>query len=140
MTDNAKMVDLPWVDGTTRTVPEGTAYASLAGLVYAARDGGYSDGINPNTPWSEPIRPHFSGSVAVHIFTEAPEPPVKVEVPTIFGAVVSTSVYPNEPGYVLTRCGWIGLRTCIEHDPSQIATEIHDGARVLFEGVDEDTP
>ena len=139
MTDNTRMVDLPWVDGTTRTVPEGTAYASLAGLVYAARDGGYSDGINPNTPWSEPIRPHFSGSVAVHIFTEAPEPPVKVDVPTGLGAIVSLPYLPDDPGFVLTRGGWLGLRTRVECDPSEIADEIRKGARVLYEGL-EDTP
>lgn len=140
MTDNAKMVDLPWVDGTTRTVPEGTAYASLAGLVYAARDGGYSDGINPNTPWSEPIRPHFSGSVAVHIFTEAPEPPVKVNVPTKIAAVVSLTVFPDDPGFVLTRDGWREICTGTEYDPSEIADRLRVGARVLFEGVDEDAP
>ena len=140
MTDNTRMVDLPWVDGTTRTVPEGTAYETEAGLVYAARDGGYSHGINPNKTWGEPIRPHNSYSAAVRTFTEAPEPPVKVSVPTGLGAIVSMPARPNEPGFVLAREGWRGLRTYDRYDPSEIADRLRVGARVLFEGVDEDTP
>lgn len=62
------------------------------------------------------------------------------EVPTGLGAIVSMAVYPNDPGYVLTREGWLGLSSGIKYDPSEIATELHDGARVLFEGVDKDTP
>ena len=140
MTDNAKMVDLPWVDGTTRTVADWTVYQAVSGTLLAARDGGYSDGIDPNKTWSETIHPHFSGSAAVRIFTEAPEPPVKVNLPTCLGAVVSLMAFPNDPAYVLTRDGWRGLRTYNEYDPSEIASKLSRGARVLFEGVDEDTP
>lgn len=125
MTDNARMVDLPWVDGTTRTVPEGTVYESQAGIVHVARHRAY--------------RASRDG-VAVRILTEAPEPPVKVNVPTGLGAIVSMAVYPNDPGYVLTRYGWRGLRTYDRYDPSEIADRLREGARVLFEGVDEDTP
>ena len=75
MTDNARMVDLPWVDGTTRTVPERTVYESQAGTVHVARDGGH------RSPLASP---------AFRIFTEAPEPPVKVDVPTGIGAIVWT--------------------------------------------------
>lgn len=125
MTDNARMVDLPWVDGTTRTVPEGTVYEAKDGIMHVALDYVHRSSI---------------AAVAVRIFTEAPEPPVKVNVPTGLGAIVSLSVSPDYPGFVLTRSGWRGLNSYTEYDPSEIATELHDGARVLFEGVDEDTP
>lgn len=140
MTDNTKMVDLPWVDGTTRTVPEGTVFAPNDGALYAARDGGYSAGIDPSTPWGETIYPHIADTRAVRILTEAPEPPVKVNVPTGLGAIVSLPKLSNEPGYVLTRSGWRGLRTRVECDPDGIANVLRDGARVLYEGVDKDTP
>ena len=52
MTDNARMVDLPWVDGTTRTVADWTVYQAVSGTLLAARDGGYSDGID---------HPHWHG-------------------------------------------------------------------------------
>ena len=138
MTDNAKMVDLPWVDGTTRTVSEWTVYQTASGAVCAARDGGYSDGKpGPNAPMGETIHPHFIHSAAVRIFTEAPEPPVRVEVPTKIAAVVSSAVFPDDPGFVLTRDGWRGICTGTEYDPSEIADRLRDGARVLYEGVEE---
>lgn len=130
MNDNPKMVDLPWHDGTTRTVPEWTVYESTNGCVHFALDGRYSSGRT----WSYP---HFPGSAAVRIFTEAPEPPVKVEVPTKIAAVVSLTVFPDDPGFVLTRDGWRGLRTYSEYDPSEIASKLSRGARVLFEGIEE---
>lgn len=131
MTDNTHMVDLPWIDGTTRTVPEWTKYESQDKGVAYARDGGYS--YRPNS--GELLFAHHSGSRAVCILTEAPEPPVKVDVPTGLGAVVSLSIFPDSPGYVLTRNGWRGLRTDLTIDSSQIANELRDGARVLYEGV-----
>ena len=101
--DNAKMVDLPWIDGTTRTVPEWTRYESLReGIVYA-RDGGCSY----RSYSGEILHVHHSGSQA-------------------------------NPGYVLTRNGWRGLRTYTKYDPSDIADRLREGARVLYEG--EDTP
>ena len=133
MTDDTRMVDLPWIDGTTRTVPEWTTYESQDKGVAYARDGGYS--YRPNS--GELLFAHHSGSRAVRILTEAPEPPVKVDVPTGLGAVVSTPVYPNEPGYVLARKGWRGLETDQRYDPSEIAEELRRGARILYEGVDE---
>ena len=135
MTDSTKMVDLPWVDGTTRTVPEGTAYMAVNGFVYLAQDGGCISARDAARGGR--IHSHFPCSAAVRIFIEAPEPPVKVDVPTGLGAVVSTPVYPNEPGYVLARKGWRGLETDRRYDPSEVANELRAGARILFEGVDE---
>ena len=133
MTDNTRMVDLPWVDGTTRTVPEFTPYVERIGVVAFARDGGYSyRGIADS-----PFRSHDSYSAAVRIFTEAPEPPVKVNVPTGIGAVVSFALHPDVPGYVLTREGWLGLNSWTHYEPTQIAGLLRRGARVLYEGVDE---
>ena len=60
-----------------------------------------------------------------------------VDVPTGIAAVVSAPMFPDRPGYVLTRDGWRGLRTHRAFDPSEIADQLRDGARVLFEGVDE---
>ena len=139
MTDNTRMVDLPWVDGTKRTVPEWTLYTVASGSLFTARDGGYSPAHDPSKSWGKTIYPHVPDSAAVRIFTEAPEPPVKVDVPTGLGTIVSLSLYPHKPGYVLTREGWRGLRMCIEYDPSEIASELSRGARVLFEGVDKVT-
>ena len=131
MTDNPRMVDLPWHDGTTRTVPEFTPYVERIGVVAFARDGGYSyRGIADS-----PFRSHDSYSAAVRIFTEAPEPPVKV--PTGIGAVVSFALHPDVPGYVLTREGWLGLNSWTHYEPTQIAGLLRRGARVLYEGVDE---
>ena len=131
MTDNTRMVDLPWHDGTTRTVPEFTPYVERIGVVLFARDGGYSHrGIADS-----PFRSHDSYSAAVRIFTEAPEPPVKV--PTGIGAVVSFALHPDVPGYVLTREGWLGLNSWTHYEPTQIAGLLRRGARVLYEGVDE---
>ena len=131
MTDNTRMVDLPWHDGTTRTVPEWTPYKAVNGYVFFARDGGYSyRGIADS-----PFRSHDSYSAAVRIFTEAPEPPVKV--PTGIGAVVSFALHPDVPGYVLTREGWLGLNSWTHYEPTQIAGLLRRGARVLYEGVDE---
>ena len=135
MTDNPKMVDLPWHDGTTRTVPEGTAYMAVNGFVYLAQDGGCISARDAARGGR--IHSYSPASAAVRIFTEAPEPPVKVNVPTGLAAVVSTPVYPNEPGYVLARKGWRGLETDRRYDPSEVANELRAGARVLFEGVDE---
>ena len=140
MTDNARMVDLPWVDGTTRTVPDLTIYAAKDGALYVARDGGYSEAVDPSKSWCETIYDHNPYSAAVRIFTEAPEPPVKVTVPTGLGAIVSSAVFPDDPGFVLTREGWRGLRAYDRYDPSEIAGRLRNGARVLFEGVDKDTP
>lgn len=131
MTDNTKMVDLPWHDGTIRTVPEGTPYQSLDRRALYAHKDGYN--LRHGGFYSY----HDETSAAVRIFTEAPEPPVKVTVPTGIGAIVSASMYPNEPCYVLGPDGWRSLRTYIKFDPSEIAEELRDGARVLYEGVDE---
>lgn len=136
MTDNTRMVDLPWVDGTTRTVPEGTPYEMPDGYLAFARDGGFSFEVGTG----HFFRGHEADSAAVRILTEAPEPPVKANVPTGLGAIVSMAKHPNEPSYVLTRDGWRGLLTCNTYDPSVIAEELSEGARVLFEGVGEDTP
>ena len=133
MTDSTKMVDLPWIDDTTRTVPEETPYVMRDGYLAYARDGGYSFAGEKDRI----LHYHSADSAAVRILTEAPEPPVKVDVPTGLGAIVSTPVYPNEPGYVLARKGWRGLETDQRYDPSEIAEELRRGARILFEGVDE---
>ena len=131
MTDNTKMVDLPWTDGTTRTVPEGTPYQSLdLRALYAHKDG-YN--LRQGGVYSY----HDETSAAVRIFTEAPEPPVKVNVPTGIAAVVSAQKFPNNPVYVLTRDGWRGIGTYTLYDPSEIANELRAGARVLFKGLDE---
>ena len=132
MTDNTRMVDLPWIDGTTRTVPEFTPYVTRSGVVLYARDGGYS-----YTGGADSCIHLHHESAAVRILTEAPEPPVKVDVPTGLGAVVSSAVFPDNPGFVLTRDGWRGLHTYTECHPSEIADRLRDGARVLYEGVDE---
>lgn len=134
--DNTRMVDLPWVDGTTRTVPEGTPYEMPDGYLAFARDGGFSFEVGTG----HFFRGHEADSAAVRILTEAPEPPVKVNVPTGLGAIVSMPARPNEPGFVLAREGWRGLRTYDRYDPSEIDGRLRVGARVLFEGVDEDTP
>ena len=133
MTDNTKLVDLPWVDGTTRTVPEWTRYEGRDRCLVFARDGGYSftDGT------FSILHRHDDDSRAVRILTEAPEPPVKVDVPTGVGAIVSSRWYRDDPAYVLTLKGWLGLHTGRRYEASQIANEISKGARVLFEGVDE---
>lgn len=131
------MVDLPWYDGTTRTVPEGTPFETKAGTVYAARDGGYSNIIHSKEGYAFWVESHCPITAAVRIFTEAPEPPVKVTVPTGLGAIVSLPYPPHNPGYVLTRFGWCGLRTRVECDPDGIANVLRDGARVLYEGVEE---
>ena len=136
MTDNTKMVDLPWHDGTTRTVLEWTIYEAANGLLLVARAGGYSH-VTASKSSGLRVYRHSGASVAVRIFTEAPEPPVKVDVPTGLAAVVSLSISPDSPGYVLTRKGWRGLRTDLTIDSSQIANELRDGARVLYEGVDK---
>lgn len=131
MTDNTKMVDLPWHDGTTRTVPEGTAYQSLDLRALYAHRAGYN--LRHGGVYSY----HDETSAAVRIFTEAPEPPVKVDVPTGIGAIVSFAAYPSIPFCVLTQEGWLRLRTRVECNPDVIANELRLGARVLFEGVDE---
>ena len=137
MTDNTKMVDLPWHDGTTRTVPEGTPFETKAGTVYAARDGGYNNIIHSKEGYAFWVESHRPITAAVRIFTEAPEPPVKVNVPTGIAAVVSAQKFPNNPVYVLTRDGWRGIGTYTLYDPSEIANELRAGARVLFKGLDE---
>ena len=133
MTDNTHMVDLPWVDGTTRTVPEWTVYARRDGFLAFARDGGYCHILVADSF----IYGHGDDSTAVRIFTEAPEPPVQVDVPTGIGAVVSFGSRPDVPGYVLTREGWLGLNSWTHYGPAHIADLLRRGARVLFEGVDE---
>ena len=137
MTDNTRMVDLPWHDGTTRTVPEGTVYESELGPVLAAREDGYSSGLDPESEYGGNIYRHFPTSAAVRIFTEAPEPPVKVDVPTGIGAIVSGRWAPDRPVFVLDRHGWRGLRSNSQFDVSKIAEALREGARVLYEGVDE---
>ena len=77
MTDNTKMVDLPWIDGTTSIVPEWTVYVKRDGYPAFARDGGYSCQLDP----AALVHVHRSKSKAVRILTEAPEPPVKVDAP-----------------------------------------------------------
>lgn len=133
MTDNTHMVDLPWIDGTTRTVSEFTPYVERAGVIAFARDGGYSYRASSDSR----TQPHDHDSAAVCILTEAPEPPVKVTVPTGLAAVVSMAMLPNLPVFVLTRQGWRSLRSDDKYGVSEIANEIRKGARVLFEGVDE---
>lgn len=133
MTDNTHMVDLPWHDGTTRTVSELTPYVERAGVIAFARDGGYSYRASADSR----ILPHDHDSAAVRVLTEAPEPPVKINVPTGIGAIVSSSVFPRIPFCVLTQEGWLRLRTRIKCSPDVIANELRLGARVLFEGVNE---
>ena len=133
MTDNTKMVDLPWVDGTTRTVPDETRYEMRKGVLAYARKGGYSHLRGAGVT----SRDHSADSAAVRILTEAPEPPVKVDVPTGIGAIVSFASRPDVPGHVLTREGWLGLNSWTRYEPIQIAKKLLHGARVLFEGVGE---
>lgn len=132
MTDNTKMVDLPWIDGTTRTVPEGTAYMAVNGFVYLAQDGGCISARDAARGGR--IHSHFPCSAAVRIFTEAPEPPVKVDVPTGIGAIVSGRWTPDRPVFVLDRYGWRSLRADEQYGVSEIAEALRKGARVLFEG------
>lgn len=132
MTDNPKMVDLPWNDGTTRTVPEGTAYMAVNGFVYLAQDGGCISARDAARGGR--IHSHFPCSAAVRIFTEAPEPPVKVDVPTGIGAIVSGRWTPDRPVFVLDRYGWRSLRADEQYGVSEIAEALRKGARVLFEG------
>jgi len=133
MTDDTRMVDLPWIDGTTRTVPEFTPYVERIGVVAFARDGGYSyRGIADS-----PFRSHDSYSAAVRILTEAPEPPVKVNVPTGIGAIVSCRWTPDKPVFILGRHGWLGLNLNCQYEASAIAEVLREGGRVLYEGVDE---
>ena len=133
MTDNTSIVDLPWYDGTTRTVPEFTPYVERAGVVAFARDGGYSYRASSDSR----THPHDHDSAAVCILTEAPEPPVKVEVPTGIGAIVSGFLYPDKPTFVLDQQGWRGLHIGARFDSRKIADALRSGARVLYEGVDE---
>lgn len=140
MIDNTRMVDLPWVDGTTRTVPEWTLYTAASGSLFIARDGGYSPAHDPSKSWGKTIYPHVPDSAAVRIFTEAPEPPVKVNVPTGIGAIVSSQFNPRRPAFVLGHRGWSVIRFGVRFEASSIAYALRNGAVVLFEGVDEDTP
>ncbi|WP_341768797.1 hypothetical protein [Escherichia coli] len=133
MTDSTKMVDLPWVDGTTRTVPEETPYVMRDGYLAYARDGGYSYAGGAGRI----LHDHDDDSAAVRIFAEAPEPPVKVDVPTKIAAVVSLATRPDLPGYVLTREGWRGLSSHWVYEASVVAEALRGGAVVLYEGVDE---
>ena len=132
MTDNTRMVDLPWHDGTTRTVPEGTAYVGRDGYLAFAREGGYSFKRTAGNPFN-----HSAESAAVLIFTEAPEPPVKVDVPTGLGAIVSGRWAPDIPVFILGRHGWCGLNLNCQYEASAIAEVLRNGGRVLYEGVDE---
>lgn len=133
MIDTTKMVDLPWIDGTTHTVPEWTPYVERVGVVAFARDGGYSY----RRAVGSPIRNHDHYSAARCILTEAPEPPVKVNVPTGIGAIVSGFLYPDKPTFVLDQQGWRGLHIGARFDSRKIADALRSGARVLYEGVDE---
>lgn len=134
MTDNDKMVDLPWHDGTTRTVPEWTSYERCDGYLAFAREGGYSF---KRTEGSLPFD-HSANSAAVRIIAEAPEPPVKVEAPTGIGSLVSHGLSQSKPSYVRTSDGWLGLHSGLEYTESQILTAIQRGGRVLYEGIEED--
>ena len=125
MTDNTKMVDLPWHDGTTRTVPEFTPYVTRSGVVLYARDGGYS-----YTGGADSCIHLHHESAAVRILTEAPEPPVKVDVPTGIGAIVSGRWAPDRPVFVLDRYGWRSLRADEQYGVSEIAEALRKGARV----------
>lgn len=133
MTDNTKMVDLPWIDGTTRTVPDETRYEMRKGVLAYARKGGYSHLRGAGVT----SRDHSADSAAVRILTEAPEPPVKVDVPTGIGAIVSSRWHPNIPARVLTMHGWRGLASGEELEAREIAEALRNGAVVLYEGVDE---
>lgn len=134
---DTKMVDLPWADGNTRTVPEWTVYMAVNGYVYFARDGGYSYGTDQKDgPVGTWIFNHHNKTVAVRIFGELSEPPVKANVPTSLGAIVSPSPFSNNLGYVLTQNGWCGLFTGRRYNPSEIADELRLGARVFYEGDD----
>ena len=135
MTDNTKMVDLPWIDGTTRTVPEETPYMKRDGNLAYALDGGYSFSFAGRK--ARILRDHSANSAAVCILAEAPEPPVKVDVPTSIGAIISGRSDPDTPIYVLTLQGWLGLHTGWRYEASEIAETLRKGAVVLFEGVDE---
>lgn len=137
MTDNTKMVDLPWHDGTTRTVPEWTAYKAANGHLHFALDDGYSNILSPEEPFGNRHYHHYENSAAVCIFTEAPEPPVKVNVPTGLGAIVSNRWHRDEPAYVLTRKGWRGLSAGDLYEASEIVDALRNGARILYEGVEE---
>ena len=134
MTDNPSMVDLLWHDGTKRIVPEGTPYLTESGFVYFAWLGGCSTGAERKGDFREYTLHHTS---AVGILAEASEPPIRVEVPTGIGAVVSFGSRPDVPGYVLTREGWLGLNSWTHYGPTHIADLLRRGARVLFEGVEE---
>ena len=136
MTDNPKMVDLPWHDGTTRTVLEWTIYEAANGLLLVARAGGYSH-VTASKSSGLRVYRHSGASVAVRILTEAPEPPVKVDVPTGIGAIVSSRWHPNIPARVLTMHGWRGLASGEELEAREIAEALRNGAVVLYEGVDE---
>ena len=133
MTDSTKMVDLPWIDDTTRTVPEWTPYVDSDGYLAFAREGGYSCRCVAD---SHPFD-HDDDTAAVRILTDAPEPPVKVTVPTGIGAIVSSQWYPDRPVFVLDHKGWCGLVSGRRYEVSEIANEIRKGARVLYEGSDE---
>ena len=133
MTDSTKMVDLPWIDDTTRTVPEWTPYVDSDGYLAFAREGGYSCRCVAD---SHPFD-HDDDTAAVRILTDAPEPPVKVDVPTGLGAIVSGGWTPDSPVFVLGRHGWRGLNSNSQFEASEIAETLRAGARVLYEGVDE---
>lgn len=130
MTDSPRMVDLPWVDGTTHTVSEWTPYVGRDGYLAFAREGGYSF---KRTAGKIPFD-HSADSAAVLILAEAPEPPVKVDVPTGIGAIVSGRWTPDRPVFVLDRYGWRSLRADEQYGVSEIAEALRKGARVLFEG------
>lgn len=131
MSTNVSMVDLLWHDGTKRIVPEGTPYLTESGFVYFAWLGGCSTGAERKGDVREYTLHHTS---AVQILAEAPEPPIRVEVPTGVGSLVSFSEFPYDPGFVLTSDGWYSLVSVEECDPDTIASLLRNGGRVLFEG------
>ena len=61
-----------------------------------------------------------------------------INVPTGIGAVVSFALHPDVPGYELTREGWLGLNSRMRYEPIQITYLLRRGAKVLFEGIEED--
>ena len=105
---------------------------AVNGFVYLAQDGGCISARDAARGGR--IHSHFPCSAAVRIFTEAPEPPVKVDVPTGIGAIVSGRWTPDRPVFVLDRYGWRSLRADEQYGVSEIAEALRKGARVLFEG------
>lgn len=124
MTDT-NLVRIPWHDGTTREVAEGTVCLLGSSPVFAATEGFtvVADGrhiADWRAPWVSKV------------YVEAPEPPLVVEVPSGLGAVVETS-----PGVVLVRHldYWRG-DFGVSRSDAFVEHVLRDGGRVLSEGID----